>query len=623
MMSNQRERKLYYCFDEIPPHFITKQEKSAVILSDENADWAKNLLGQEFDRIIFDVRRAFNLDSLAIAAGTLRAGGSLILCLNSPSEEIKNLIDLDSLRWSGEPEGIATPHFYQHFYVLLERYFPAHLNVFPVRKVSSSTFIAGDKSQPTQEQQEIIQQILSSEAEVSVLTAKRGRGKSALAGFFSQQLRQIFPQTRIWLTAPNKSAVKILLEFSDEPLNFIAPDELCRQIQQNPAQFASDWLFIDEAAMIPLPILFELISPFKRVLCTTTIQSYEGTGRGFLLKFLPNLHRTFQQFDLTKPLRWAENDPLEKFIDELLLLEAENSLPLPPYSDKSAVEIQPVSQAELVPQIEQFYGLLTLAHYRTSPLDLRRLFDAPRQHFYLAKSNNRLIGGVWALEEGGLTEPDLIEQICRGNRRPKGNLVVQKLAHSYNLPEVLTASSLRISRIALLEQWQQKGIGSTLIAQIAKQSKADFLSVSFGYTAGLAAFWQKCGFILQHIGEKQEASSGCYSAIALLPLTPMSTEWIKTARLNFERHFALSDHPLLSELALTQQWELDSNDLIYLQNFVKNHRTLYLTKPSIRRLLRKLMINESDFFEMISTIKEKRAQLNEIRLQIKLLLQKI
>lgn len=623
MMNNQETRKLYCYFDQIPPHFITEKGQSAVILSCENANQAKNLLGQEFELILFDGRTAFNLDNLAIAAGTLRAGGSLILWLNPQTVESKNDIDLDSLRWCGEVQGIATPYFYQHFYALLECYFPSYLNDFSVMESGSLTSIGTEKFRPTEEQQDIMRQMLASEAEIFILTAKRGRGKSALAGLFAQQLRQISPQTRIWLTAPNKSAVKILQEFTDLPLNFIAPDELCRKISENSAEFVADWLFIDEAAMIPLPMLFELISPFKRVLCSTTIHSYEGTGRGFLLKFLPNLHRTFQQFELHKPLRWAENDPLEQFIDALLLLEAEEQLPQPAYNDKSAVQIQRVSQPELVPQIEQFYGLLTLAHYRTSPVDLRRLFDAPRQQFYLAKSENQLIGGVWALEEGDLGDPELIEQICSGSRRPKGNLVAQKLAHSYHFPEFLTASSLRISRIALLEQWQQKGIGSDLIKAMAEKSEADFLSVSFGYTTELAKFWQKCGFILLHIGEKQEASSGCYSAIALLPLNAISQKWVKIARIHFERHFSLSDHSLQSELDFVRQWDLDSNDLIYLQNFIENHRTLYLTMPSIRRLLKKLMINEQDFFEQIWTIKEKKVQLNQIRLQIKSLLQKI
>ena len=45
------------------------------------------------------------------------------------------------------------------------------------------------------------------------------------------------------------------------------------------------------------------------------------------------------------------------------------------------------SQEEILSSLPQFYGLMTLAHYRTSPLDLRRLFDANAQCFLLLKAN--------------------------------------------------------------------------------------------------------------------------------------------------------------------------------------------------------------------------------------------
>ena len=93
-----------------------------------------------------------------------------------------------------------------------------------------------------------------------------------------------------------------------------------------------------------------------------------------------------------------------------------------------AEQIQ-ISHYERIPhdQIESVYGLLTLAHYRTSPLDLRRLLDAPQQQFYLAQAQDSLLGCVWAVSEGGLADKTLIRQIRRGERRPRGNLVAQML----------------------------------------------------------------------------------------------------------------------------------------------------------------------------------------------------
>jgi tRNA(Met) cytidine acetyltransferase len=43
------------------------------------------------------------------------------------------------------------------------------------------------------------------------------------------------------------------------------------------------------------------------------------------------------------------------------------------------------------------YQLLSGAHYRTSPLDLRRMMDAPGQHFTCARTSNGVAGryGWW------------------------------------------------------------------------------------------------------------------------------------------------------------------------------------------------------------------------------------
>jgi tRNA(Met) cytidine acetyltransferase len=50
-------------------------------------------------------------------------------------------------------------------------------------------------------------------------------------------------------------------------------------------------------------------------------------------------------------------------------------------------------------------------------------------------------------------------------------------------------------------------------------TSCDYLSVSFGYTAELWRFWQRCGFVLVRMGNHREASSGCYTAMALLPIS--------------------------------------------------------------------------------------------------------
>lgn len=124
--------------------------------------------------------------------------------------------------------------------------------------------------------------------------------------------------------------------------------------------------------------------------------------RGFGLKFKQRIlqqRRKCLEFELKEPLRWREDDKLEPLLMCFYCLIVKmifgNIIEI-----QFDVHIKSLNQQALLTQIADFYGLLFLAHYRTSPIDLRRLLDAPKQRFYLAQTEGHLLGGVWALEEG-------------------------------------------------------------------------------------------------------------------------------------------------------------------------------------------------------------------------------
>ncbi|MFC2435725.1 MAG: tRNA(Met) cytidine acetyltransferase TmcA [Aggregatibacter sp.] len=615
--------------------------KSAVWIGDVSPQFAtqayfpfsktKNLLGSEFPSIIYDARQGIHLDALAMAAGTLQDGGQLLLLLNHWAD-LANQPDTDSLRWSGEKRAINTPYFIAFLQEKIAKYgFPVYQNT-PLNLASPKP--QKDRSphcQPTLEQARLLQQMAETEEAILIVTAKRGRGKSALAGLFAKQ--QLAQNQPVILTAPNKSAVNIFNEFAGADITFMPPDELSQNLSEAPQQFANHWLFVDEAAMIPLDILFRLTNAFKRVVLTTTLHSYEGTGRGFLLKFMAKTDRTLRHVELFTPLRWQADDKLEAFIDDLLLCDCEDRLPQPPYDSVLAAQIQ-ISHCERIPhdEIESVYGLLTLAHYRTSPLDLRRLLDAPQQQFYLAQAQDSLLGCVWAVPEGGLTDKTLIRQIHRGERRPRGNLVAQMLCFQAGLEEACELRSLRISRIAVQPNWQQQGLGQRLIArmkqqEMKQQSEVDFLSVSFGYTPELLAFWQKCGFILVHFSESKEASSGCYSVVVLCPLSEKGQVFVQRAEKQFQRNLPLSFHPLAAQFVRTEiAWTLDSSDWQLLTDFANFFLPLSSALPSIRRLI--TSAGEAPFPLLTDYCKQpekrpnKKTWLENCRLEVKKWLQK-
>ena len=573
---------------------------------------ATNLLGQEFEHILFDGRNGIHLEALAIAAGTLKMGGTLCLVL-SDWENLSQQPDQDSLRWNGNQSVIATPNFIDHFKQCIERYH------FPILREESAVefpvfFYSNEHHKnATLAQQQIIENILQAEQDIYFLTAKRGRGKSALLGMLANQI-----QAPVYLSAPNKSAVHSVIEFSEGNIEFIAPDELALKLQHEPEFSQSAWLLVDEAAMIPLPLLQEYSQYFQHIVFSTTIHSYEGTGRGFELKFKRKIHRTFQHFELKNPLRWQENDPLEQFIDDLLLLNAEDDFQQFPFQPHLPYQIR---EAQKLPHIADFYGLMTLAHYRTSPLDLRRLLDGENQCFYFAEYQQNLLGAIWALEEGNMADDELIIQIQQGKRRPKGNLVPQALCFYENLPQACKLRSLRISRIAVQPNWQKQGIGQNLM-KFMENSEVDFLSVSFGYTDELAKFWQKCGFVLVHLGEHQEASSGCYSAIALKGLSKEGLVLVDTAYKQFQCNLPLSFHPFAINFEQNQlDWQFDELDWMSLKNFANFHRTLFSSVPAMRRLLK--LAGKENFPLISAYLTKKQLPINKkkgvecLRLEIK------
>ena len=169
--------------------------KSAVWIGDVSPHFAtqsyfpfsktKNLLGSEFLAIIYDARQGIHLDALAIAAGTLQDGGQLLLLLNHWAD-LANQPDCDSLRWSGEKYAINTPHFIAFLQEKIAKYgFPIYQNTPLNLAPQMSQKDRSTHCQPTLEQARLLQQMAEAEDAILIITAKRGRGKSALAGLFA------------------------------------------------------------------------------------------------------------------------------------------------------------------------------------------------------------------------------------------------------------------------------------------------------------------------------------------------------------------------------------------------------------------------------------------------------
>ncbi|EGO8630075.1 tRNA(Met) cytidine acetyltransferase [Escherichia coli] len=537
----------------------------------------QTLLGREFRHAVFDARHGFDAAAFAALSGTLKAGSWLVLLL-PVWEEWENQPDADSLRWSDCPDPIATPHFVQHLKRVLTADNDAILwrqnQPFSLAHFTPRTDWHPATGAPQPEQQQLLQQLLTMPPGVAAVTAARGRGKSALAG---QLISRIAGSAIV--TAPAKAATDVLAQFAGEKFRFIAPDALLASDEQ------ADWLVVDEAAAIPAPLLHQLVSRFPRTLLTTTVQGYEGTGRGFLLKFcarFPHLHR----FELQQPIRWAQGCPLEKMVSETLVFDDENFTHTPQGNIVISAFEQTLWRSDPETPLK-VYQLLSGAHYRTSPLDLRRMMDAPGQHFLQAAGENEIAGALWLVDEGGLSQ-ELSQAVWAGFRRPRGNLVAQSLAAHGSNPLAATLRGRRVSRIAVHPARQREGTGRQLIAGALQYTHdLDYLSVSFGYTGELWRFWQRCGFVLVRMGNHREASSGCYTAMALLPMSDAGKQLAEREHYRLRRDAqalaqwngeTLPVDPLNDAI-------LSDDDWLELAGFAFAHRPLLTSLGCLLRLL--------------------------------------
>lgn len=586
MQSTDSSRKLWVLYDDATALWT----KLIKIASQHQGDWitvtqqinlsddllqiippnkTKLLLGQEYRHAIFDATQGFNLDALARLIGTLVKGSVLILVLPADFTHWK---DQDSLRWNENPYPIAVPNFVAHLTQILSEFnftteyqFP-HIN---------------EPLDDLQEQKNTLNQILQSDKQINVLIAKRGRGKSALAGQFTHYYHCI-------VTAPQKNSLKTFFRFAKSDTQFYAPDEL---LEVNIKAFP-DYLIIDEAAMIPLPMLQQLLqlalTKNCRVLLTTTVEGYEGTGQGFLLKLL--YHHSCNFFYLEKPIRWHANDLLEQFSDRLLLngIQTNDTVSL---NSNQTVDCSQVDHHD-TKALKQIYYLLKIAHYQTTLVDLRRLLDAQNLMVWQAQTNNQRIAAAITINEGNLAD-NLIEEVWKGTRRPKGNLVAQSLVAHAGEKLAAKLQSVRINRIAVIEVYRRQHIAKQLVQSIftdAAQQNKDFLSVSFAFSEDNYRFWTACGFILVHIASHKEACSGSYSVMFIKPITQQAKLLVNKLQTKLQRNWywlkEIIDLPFNNILSIDHNQSLSKLDLEELRGFCYYYRSYESTYAALNRLNR-------------------------------------
>lgn len=521
---------------------------SAVIEGGLLAERSSEKLGEEYDLVVFDARLSLNPDALGVVSGVLCGGGCLLLLL---AEEKAWLTD-NSL-------------FLRHINRLLSNqpgifYFKGNCNIPDRLALEKENIEPISNIQPyrTKDQKISVELIVKSlqdnERYCAVLTSGRGRGKSSSLGFIASHLLKQ-DNYKILISAPKLSVSNPVFEhlqaqctqgnmnrgeflYKNACLHFIAPDFLLENKPQ------ADVLFIDEAAAIPIPILKELLSVYKKIVFSTTTHGYEGTGRGFILKFyqlLNDIKPGWDKVELHQPIRWSGNDLLEKWIESVLFLnvrlEPKPELP----QDISACTVQELDRSLLLKdkeKIDALFSLLVFAHYRTSPSDFKYLLDDENIRIYSLEHKGCVVGVAVVNQEGGF-ETSLSTQIYRGIRRPKGHLLAQTLCFHAGSEQAATLKYARIMRIAIHPEMQLKGLGSFLLDAVISKEKTlgmDVLGSSFSANVALLRFWEKAGLSMLRMGFSRDHVTASNSAVVAKALTANGEKVIDDLILKFKQN---------------------------------------------------------------------------------------
>ncbi|CAE7484925.1 tmcA [Symbiodinium natans] len=305
----------------------------ALIAYDFRADKpppASEWMGQEIDAALLSVQRLNFLDTFGAVCGALRGGGVLLLC--TPELDNWKASSSAGRRWCREIETLASESYAASASFISQQTWQTSdlaeslSSVMPVWPKGTKLEMAA-----TADQQRIIEAVLqTSSASPLLISGRRGRGKSAALGLAATVLLRRGCE-KILVTSPSIESTRQLFDSAERAarsvstelrvsrkdsgtlevgqvgcLTFVSISQLLGSTGHDLLR-SCQYLFVDEAAGIPVAEARRLLMRTRRVVMATTLDGYEGSGQGFLLRALPALQKTkrdLRHIQLTTPLRW-------------------------------------------------------------------------------------------------------------------------------------------------------------------------------------------------------------------------------------------------------------------------------------------------------------------------------
>ncbi|MSP74384.1 MAG: tRNA(Met) cytidine acetyltransferase [Myxococcales bacterium] len=481
-------------------------------------------LGRGFDAVVVDLHDELPVDGLVASLGFLRGGGRLLVRVPSGGAE-PAFYGRDLALWPFDRADVGRRMWRR----LIEAFGRS------TGRVPAEPFPRPDpRSEGTVEQAVVVAALtaglLRPRPSTLVLLSRRGRGKSSAIGL---ALYQLGPR-RVALISDHdtddEATVSEVRRFADSvSLKTYRPDHRFE------GEESPEIIIVDEAARLPLAVLSALVlrNPGTHLVFATTVDGYEGSGRGFELRFIDFLRANRPDVEVHRiscPIRFADADPLETLFDEVLLLDATPARVNAAGAGPREPSFERLSRPALdrhPTDLRDLYALLRFAHHRTTPADLHRLLDAPNLSLFASRLDGRIVAACLVAAEGGLP-PELCNALDRGAQRIRGHALPDTLISHAGLPEAGALRWARSVRIATHPDLRRRGLASRLVEEVHAQMDVDAFGTLFAATEALLTFRRALGYRLVRLSVSRGARSGEPSVVMVRPVSPAAVALVET-----------------------------------------------------------------------------------------------
>ncbi|MCE4610841.1 MAG: GNAT family N-acetyltransferase [Desulfurococcales archaeon] len=354
---------------------------------------------------------------------------------------------------------------------------------------------------------------LKSPARTLFIKGDRGRGKSYVAGLILALAVYWHAIGRAVVVGPTPLSVSSLMRGLLEGLKDLGLEGRFRVVRGSEGyvvRVTGPWfrisyeepgsaepaplVVIDEAAAVGVSRVRRLSWRGGKIVVSTTIHGYEGSGRTFARLLPQMLPKPLVEVEMEDPIRYPPGDPLEEWVYRTFLLKAE---PPPQPNSLDDVEYKVVDPLEDDWKLlEAVYGILVQAHYRNMPDDLLGIMDSPHHHIHAL-----LASGV------PVAVADVVDESWEGDKAAR--IAVERLKlMAGEAAEGLR--SYRVSRIAVHPQLQRRGLGSRLLRSIeewARKRGADIVLTMFS-RHDVIEFWVRNGYTPYYVSPRYNKVTG-------------------------------------------------------------------------------------------------------------------